>query len=896
MRLFRLERHELGPRLFVLNTRVHEWMFGAGLLGIIGPLIALDVLRLGKATAVLAGLGFWLVAKDWQDLIPSRRDRGRWSWGLHRIARPLRPRRRGDWLPAAMAVLAGLTALINLDSALAPNMRFRGRLITGLLPEDLTSLSHALAIPASAGLLLAAVFLAKRRYRAWQGALGLLVVLGGLNLLKGLSYEEALLSWAAAGVLIWGRPAFVVAPARQGLRVAGSVALGVLAGTFALATGATWISLPGSASLGLVLRESYDLLFWQPGPVVFHAHLAHFPLAIGLLSLAGLLVALYELFRPLAVPWEPPASEARRLARDLIREHGRDTLAYFKLRADKRYLFSTGGGAFLGYRTEGRVLLVSGDPVGEPAALRQLLEEALQFASRHGLRVASLGASQAMLPLYEEAGLRVLYLGDEAILDTRSFSLEGRHMRGVRQAAARVERAGYRATLLEASELDDVLLAELKEVSTLSLRGEPERGFTMAMDTLRSDHAPDGLIVVARDEGGRVGGFLHFVPTFGRPAASLAVMRRLPQTPNGLIDYLVVRAVELLRDRGVEELSLNFAVLARYLREPRHGLDRLVAAFVRQASRWFQLESLYRFNAKFHPRWEPRYLVYENRLGLVPTALASLRTEGQLPSRTRPADCKVRSRFLSPRAWFDQVRRVPFTLVTLTALMVVALLSHTGTAPISHHWVDRLGFAARDLSPGQSWRVLASALITTGSRAFWAALLVTALILGIAEAVAGTVRTASVFWGTQVVTLVVESAVLWLAMELVPSALPASTLTQRSTGISVALIGSLGLLCSRLRRPWKTLAATAIMLTFAAMMFVPYPFSSASGAIKLSDDVGHLLAFPIGFGLASLWLRGWSPRPGGMGPPRFGARNDVEYPGSLSRGPARYSGELGPAA
>jgi lysyl-tRNA synthetase class 2 len=58
--------------------------------------------------------------------------------------------------------------------------------------------------------------------------------------------------------------------------------------------------------------------------------------------------------------------------------------------------------------------------------------------------------------------------------------------------------------------------------------------------------------------------------------------------------------------------------------------DRALCKLVSIANPYFQIESLYRFNAKFSPRWEPRYLLYEGPLGLPLTGLAALWAEGQL--------------------------------------------------------------------------------------------------------------------------------------------------------------------------------------------------------------------------------------------------------------------------
>ena len=99
--------------------------------------------------------------------------------------------------------------------------------------------------------------------------------------------------------------------------------------------------------------------------------------------------------------------------------------------------------AFLSYRVESGVLLVSGDPVGPADALPALVRELCAFAAARGLRVGVVGASESFSALARAAGLRPLYLGDEAIVATAGFSLEGKRIKKIRQA---VNRLAARAT------------------------------------------------------------------------------------------------------------------------------------------------------------------------------------------------------------------------------------------------------------------------------------------------------------------------------------------------------------------------------------------------------------------------------------------------------------------
>ena len=624
-----VERHQLGPRVHVLGRRVHEWQLGVVVAGLACALRLADVVD-DAGAALLALAACWLVLKDWHDLFPSRRDTAAWRPLLHRRVSALRDVRRGDQLPGLAAAAAVVTGIVNLCSALTPNVSWRGHLLLEVEPVTALPVFHALALPASAALIVTAFYLARCRRRALYAALCFLLLLGAFDLLKGLDLEEALLSWFVAGLLWSGREAFYVRHDPIGLRGAVWRVPVIAAGAFALTSVAAFAAAP-HAGFWTIQREAADLLLMDNGPIRFGDELGWLPLAAGVLGALSLLSIAYVVFRPLAAPRSLPDADLRRTAADLVRRHGSDTLSFFKLRRDARYLFSQDERAFVGYRIVNRVLLVSGDPVGPEEALPDLAREVCRFAEIHGLEVGVIGASERRVSLWREAGLRTLYLGDEAVVDTHEFSLEGRAIRKVRQSVSRLEAAGYDVQVVDVAELGTAVLAELERVSGLWRNGTAERGFSMAMDSLRCEEDCAGTVAVARDAAGVMRGFVHFVPTYGRSAMSLSTMHRDRATPNGLMEFVIVRAVEFLRDSGVDEVSLNFAAFARFMHRPRNPAERLVGRLAGLANPYFQIESLYRFNAKFHPRWEPRYLAFERARRLPRVGLAAVWAEGQLP-------------------------------------------------------------------------------------------------------------------------------------------------------------------------------------------------------------------------------------------------------------------------
>lgn len=626
---FKIEQHELGPRVYFLGRRWHDWHLGVIVLGALALGVLSGIVHLGFTAFFAVLVGFWLIAKDWRDLTSHRRDTAAWRLGLHRRPAPLRVFRRADPLPVIAALGCAAIGLAELNAALSPDVHWRGHLLTNAKPIRKLLVFHELAIPIAAVLLICAYYLLRRRRRALHLAVMLLVALSIFSLLRGLAVEEAIGYLLVAGVLWWGRTSFYVEHEPIGHRAALLRApLVLLAG--ALLSFMVVAVAASDASAWTLVRETADLLLWQKGPLSFHDEFGRLDLAVGLVGVAAVSAAAYLVFRPLAAPRDLPDPRARLLARELVREHGSDTLAYFKLRTDEHYLFSDDRHAFVGYRVEGGVLVISGDPVGSEDALPKLLSKVAAFAEQRGLRIAAVGVSAQMRPLFLQLGLHSLYLGDEAIVETPTFSLDGRAIRKVRQSVTRLDKAGYSCLISPIGDLSEAEIAGATTAATRWLGDAQERGFSMALDAGLAGHE-DTFLVLAHDPDRRLRGLLHLVPTAKRRGLSLSMMRRDPDAPNGLTEFMIVKAIDGFREQGINEISLNFAAFARLLHSPEGVAERLLRRALQLADSFFQIERLYRFNNKFNPRWEARYLMHEGALNLPRTALATLWLEGHLP-------------------------------------------------------------------------------------------------------------------------------------------------------------------------------------------------------------------------------------------------------------------------
>ncbi|MHB1599021.1 MAG: bifunctional lysylphosphatidylglycerol flippase/synthetase MprF [Acidimicrobiales bacterium] len=547
------------------------------------------------------------------------------------VAAPPSTRRHRSRRSAGAAVVA-FAGLVDVVGALRPPLHGRLHLVDLVVPLVVSQAAAALVVLAGFGLLVLARGVQRGQRQAWAVALCLLVGSTALHLVKGADIGGSIVSLGVLGMLVASHQSFRTAVDRPSRR----------RGLFALLFGGFATVSVATITIEVMARLDND----GPTPPVGRTALAVGQRLIGLRTVAlpaqlgasldpGLLaigivliLAASRLVQRPVVDRRGAAAVASLLrARAVVGRHGSGSLDYFALRRDKQHFFHRE--TLVTYAVHGGVCLVSPDPIGPARERGEAWASFREFADRNGWKVAALGTGEEWLRFYERAGMRHLYVGDEAVVDLAAFHLAGGKRKSLRQAVNRIANHGYTVSFHDPAALEPGLAHELEAILAAGRRGSCERGFSMTLGRVFDPDDEGLLVAVAHAPDGAAAAFCQFVPAPGIGGYSLDLTRRDGlDHPNGLVDFIVVSTIDHLRDQGMTGLALNFAVMRSIVA----GEDRSLAAraqrlVLRRLSASMQIESLWRYCVKYDPQWVARHVVYERLADLAPIALAVARAE-----------------------------------------------------------------------------------------------------------------------------------------------------------------------------------------------------------------------------------------------------------------------------
>lgn len=365
---------------------------------------------------------------------------------------------------------------------------------------------------------------------------------------------------------------------------------------------------------------------------------------------------------------------------ELICNYGNNTLAFFGLAPQHLHFLTSGGEGLVNYQRTNHTAIVLGDPICSSENDEQVTRQFLTFCTRQHWRVAFYQASAAHLATYRTLKMHAFKMGEEALIYPQTFTLSGSAMANVRTTCRRAERDNVIISWYDGVPPPEVM-QQLEDVSHVWLESKAgvhaletefstgrledvriaaERAESLAASgplRNRQDTIPRFVTSVATASDGSACAFVTFTPVYGvlvdgtkgtdnisaRPSWgwALDLMRRVPDAPPGVMELLLVRAIERFRACGAQVISLGMVAMADTRQEMNSGQQQF-ARFV--ADRLGLLETrgtLFNFKQKFHPTWESRYLVANTTFALPKIALAVLRLRNYSGSKAEKLITKL---------------------------------------------------------------------------------------------------------------------------------------------------------------------------------------------------------------------------------------------------------------
>jgi len=433
----------------------------------------------------------------------------------------------------------------------------------------------------------------RRNKDAWQTALTLTLISIIFHLLKGFNFEEILLSIFILFILFISRYEF---------------------------------DMESQAKISLeFLKDFLNIAFvyiayYFIGNFIIKGGLAHrvFHQSILIVPVAILLIYFFQLFENYIV--RPILTTPLDII-PILKKYGTDTLSYFATNSKKEIYFSNDHQAFLPYALKRDLAVSTGDPVGPSNYLGPLISNFKHFWNNKNINTAFYAVSDKYLPVFRQLGYRVIKIGEEAVVDIPIYDFErlysGGHGKRFRRAIRHISELGIDYELKTLAELPASYYSQIVQVSEQWLNTYSigrELGFSMNLARLPNAYDTDCRIALAVNKKSSIPqilAFLVFTPVYQANGYSLDIMRRLPDSPNGINEFMIVNTINFLKREGKSILSLNFAALTDSTGKNPILLAKLASLLSKRIKNIRYLNTLYTFNAKFYPRWVDRYLAYE---------------------------------------------------------------------------------------------------------------------------------------------------------------------------------------------------------------------------------------------------------------------------------------------
>jgi len=520
-------------------------------------------------------------------------------------------------LPAVIILLLGI---VNIISAITPAIPARLTLVRSLLPEDVIVVSNSLVLVLGLILAMLSIFLLQGSKRAWYAALSITAFSFFGHLIKAVDFEEAILAFVAGSSLWYTRSFYKLKPNPK--FVSFNYLVVIYAVVAVLAYGVLGFYFIDKRHFGIDFRLDQAItavlkLFFlidDKALVPRTPFGSRFEDSIYIAGACLILFLIFSLLKPyFSKPYNTP--EDFKTAEDILLKYGKSALDYFKVYPDKLLFFNQERTSFISFKITRHFAMVLEDPVAENDSIRREMVERFEvFCQENGFISAYYRVPESSLDFYKSLGRKHIPIGEEAILNLTTFTLDGGKMKTTRSAVNRLTGEGYQLKVYEAP-IKEGLLQKLEKVSSDWLEDLDQKEVAFTQGVFDTSILKEQTILTIEDQEDKVYAFLNLVPDYAPGEATYDLIRKVNDAPNGVLDMLLAKTFLYLKEKGYTSANMGLAPLSGM--EDINVTQKTIKYAYENFKMFGQFKGLRKYKDKFFPSWEKKYLIYSHNYHLL---------------------------------------------------------------------------------------------------------------------------------------------------------------------------------------------------------------------------------------------------------------------------------------
>jgi phosphatidylglycerol lysyltransferase len=516
--------------------------------------------------------------------------------------------------------------IVNIISSITPALPGRLKLVNEFLPSGLINSSNELVLAVGLLLILLSVFLLQGSIRAWYIGLFLTGLSVAGHLVKGADFEEALLAMLAFLSLYYTGAYYTLKPHRRLTRISYIVLLYSFAAV--LIYGITGFYFMDKHHFGVDFRLWTSVkiilkmffLFDDSGITPLTAFGQNFLYSIYIFATLVVSFIFYSLVKPyLSKPYNSEEDFIK--AKELVKQYGKSPLDFFKTYPDKFIFLSKDKEGFVSFKMTRYFAFVLENPVcRDDDSLVTLVQEFDKFCTDNGFVNIYYRVPQESLHLYKGLGKKSFPIGEEAIVDLTTFTMDGGKMKPTRSAINRLTSEGFDIKIYQPP-IKEGLLQKLELVSDKWLQEMHQKEIAFTQGVFDKTILKEQTIITIEDKEEKVYAFLNLVPDFAPGEATYDLIRKINDAPNGVLDMLVSKTLLHMKDMGFSRANMGLAPLSGL--EGENLAEKTIHYAYENLKAFGHFKGLRKYKDKFFPLWGKKHIVYNYDFHLiqVPNAL-----------------------------------------------------------------------------------------------------------------------------------------------------------------------------------------------------------------------------------------------------------------------------------